>query len=369
VSEAFAPSAVLVTGGAGFIGSNLVRWILQNTDTPSVINFDALTYAAHPQSLIDVDARYGRAGDRRYAFVQGDVRDSALVTRVLAGESRDRATGRLVPRPDAILHLAAESHVDRSIIGPATFVSTNVQGTLTLLECARSELAARPRDFRFINVSTDEVYGSLASDSPAFTEDHPLQPNSPYSASKAGADCLVRAYAETFGLPCLTTRCSNNYGPFQFPEKLIPLMLTRALSNQSLPVYGDGRNVRDWLYVTDHAAAIWQACTRGRVADRVYNVGGEAEMENIELVRTLLGILGKPESLIKFVNDRPGHDQRYAMDISRISSTIGWRPSVTFAEGLRKTVAWYLANEAWWRTVQNEAYRASRELYLATIST
>ena len=365
----FHPRVVLVTGGSGFIGSNLVRWLLQHTDVQAVVNLDALTYASNSESLSRVNTAHGHEGDGRYFFVRGDIRDRTLVGSLLAGTAREQATNRSIPAADAILHLAAESHVDRSILGPETFVATNVQGTLNLLECVRAELEARPRDFRFVNVSTDEVYGSLAADDSPFSERHPLRPNSPYSASKAGADCLVRAYTETFGLPCVTTRCSNNYGPYQFPEKLIPLMITRALSDQSLPVYGDGCNVRDWLYVTDHAAALWAVCTRGRVEDEVYNIGGEAERPNIDVVRALLEILGKPESLITYVSDRLGHDRRYAMDIGRISSTVGWRPSVTFAEGLRRTVKWYLSNELWWRRVQSEAYRVSRELYLASAMT
>lgn len=358
------PATVLVTGGAGFIGSNLVRWILEHDKDVSVINLDALTYAGNLESLSDVVERFGSAGEGRYFFVRGDIRDGALVAKLLAGQAVERGSEQPIPRPNAVLHLAAESHVDRSILGPMAFVATNVQGTLNLLECLRQELAERPREFRFVNVSTDEVYGSLGRNDAAFTEAHPLAPNSPYSATKAGADCLVRAYSETFGLQCLTTRCSNNYGPYQFPEKLIPLVITRALDNQPLPVYGDGRNVRDWLFVADHAAAIWTVCTRGCIEDGIYNIGGEAEMENIALVRLLLRLLGKSDSLITFVPDRPGHDRRYAMDITRISSRLAWRPSVSFEEGLRRTVDWYLTNESWWRRVQSEAYRAAHALYL-----
>lgn len=363
--DGFAAHVVLVTGGVGFVGSNLVRWILEQHDGIIVINLDALTYAANPESLADVARRYGPSGNRRYFFIHGDIRDEGLVSAILAGNAREGSTGRAIPAPNVILHLAAESHVDRSILSPTEFISTNVQGTSTLLRCTHAELSERPRDFRFVNVSTDEVYGSLAPDEPGFTESHQLLPNSPYSASKASADCLVRAYAKTFGLPCLTTRCSNNYGPYQFPEKLVPLMITRALAEQPLPIYGDGCNVRDWLFVTDHAAAIWNVCTQGRFDEQVYNIGGNAETRNIDLVRLLLRLLGKPESLITYVKDRPGHDRRYAMDISRISSTLGWRPSVSLSEGLRRTVDWYLANESWWRRVQTEAYRTSHALYLA----
>jgi dTDP-glucose 4,6-dehydratase len=360
----FRPRAVLVTGGAGFIGSNLVRWLLETEPDLLVVTLDLLTYAGNLESLADVTAAHGPAGDGRHFFVRGDIRDAALVAGLLAGGRSEDGSGRPLPRPDAVLHLAAESHVDRSILGPAEFVSTNVQGTLVLLEAARAELSARPRDFRFVNVSTDEVYGSLGAADPPFTERTPLAPNSPYSASKTGADCLVRAYAETFRLPCLTTRCSNNYGPYQFPEKLIPLMITRALADAVLPVYGDGGNVRDWLHVRDHAAAIWAVCTRGRLADAVYNIGGESEVPNLTVVRTILRILGKPESLIRYVTDRPGHDRRYAMDITRISERLGWRPTYDFERGLRETVAWYVENRQWWERVRSEAYRASNALYL-----
>ena len=362
-ADTFEPGVVVVTGGAGFIGSNLIRWLLGNEPNLHVVNLDLLTYAGNLESLADIGDRHGAGGDRRYHFVQGDIRDPALVGALLAGGLRD-AQGVPVPAPDAILHLAAESHVDRSILGPAAFVSTNVQGTLNLLECTRAELAARPRAFRFVNVSTDEVYGSLGPDEPPFTEQHCLRPNSPYSASKAGADCLVRAYTETFQLPCLTTRCSNNYGPFQFPEKLIPLMITRALGGHPLPVYGDGLNVRDWLHVADHASAIWAVCTRGQLHHEVYNIGGESEVPNIEVVRTILRLLGRPESLITYVKDRLGHDRRYAIDISRIRQELGWSPSYSFSSGLEATVSWYVQHEGWWRRVQSEAYRTSQSLYL-----
>ena len=361
----FSPRTVLVTGGAGFIGSNLVRWLLEHEPDVSVINLDALTYAGNLESLADVDARWGAAGERRYAFVHGDIRDAECVARLLEGGGTDARTGAPLARPDAILHLAAESHVDRSILGPAEFVSTNVQGTLNLLMCARAELEARPREFRFINVSTDEVYGSLKPGEPAFTERNPISPNSPYAASKAGADCLVRAFAETFGLPCLTTRCSNNYGPYQFPEKLIPLMITRCLGDQPLPVYGDGMNVRDWLHVRDHASAIWAVCTRGHLEDGVYNIGGESEVANLTVVRRLLHTLGKPDTLISYVKDRPGHDRRYAMDITFIRERLGWQPEYGFDEGLEATVRWYVENEQWWRRVQSEAYKASNALYFS----
>ena len=360
----FAPHSVVVTGGAGFIGSNLIRWILERAPDVNVVNLDALTYAGNLENLSDVTERFGAGGEGRYFFLPGDIRDGALVAAILSGNAREPATRRTVPPPDAIFHLAAESHVDRSIVGPREFVSSNVHGTLTLLEATLAELKANPRDFRFVNVSTDEVYGSLSPEARGFTEQHPLLPNSPYSATKAGADCLVRAYTETFDLPCLTTRCSNNYGPNQFPEKLIPLMITRALRDEPLPVYGDGQHVRDWLFVEDHAAALWSVCTRGRLADGVYNVGGEAEMSNIDVVLEILRLLGKPDSLIRFVGDRPGHDRRYAMDISRIKSVLGWCPSVSFSAGLERTVSWYVKNENWWQRVLNEAYRMTHAHYL-----
>jgi len=354
----FHPACVLVTGGAGFIGSNFVRWILAEDPAVHVINLDLLTYAGNLESLDDVVRQHGADGDGRYHFVRADIRDADAVTTQLRGNGLST-----LPPVDAIVHFAAESHVDRSIMGPAAFVDTNVQGTLALLEACRAELAREPRPFRFLHVSTDEVYGTLGPADPAFTESTPLAPNSPYSASKAGSDLLVRSYVETFGFPALITRCSNNYGPYQFPEKLIPLMLTRALADEPLPVYGDGRNVRDWLFVTDHVAALWRVLTAGTTG-RVYNVGGENEVRNIDVVRTLLGLLGKPDSLIRFVKDRPGHDRRYAMDITRIRGELGWEPQYSFADGLRSTVEWYLGNTAWWQRVLSEAYRAASAMYI-----
>jgi len=326
---------LLVTGGAGFIGSNFVLATVAQAGEP-VVNLDKLTYAG---SLRNLDAL---RGDARHSFVQGDIADRALLRKLLERH-----------RPRAILHLAAESHVDRSIEGPAQFVQTNVVGTFCLLEEARAywmQLAAPERAaFRFLQVSTDEVYGSLGPGDPAFTEETPYAPNSPYSASKASADHLVRAYHHTYGLPTLITNCSNNYGPHQFPEKLIPLMIHHALAGKPLPVYGDGLNVRDWLYVEDHCSALREVLARGRPG-AVYNVGGGAEMKNIDLVKMLCALLddakprtgGSYASLITFVKDRPGHDRRYAIDAGKIRRELGWRAQESFESGLNKTVRWYL---------------------------
>ena len=363
----FRPKCVLVTGGAGFIGVNFVRWVLERDPDLVVVNLDALTYAGNLESLNEVFERHGPAGDGRHYFIRADVCDFEAVRGVLEGQAwetpRGGASPRPIPSPDAVVHMAAESHVDRSILGPVAFVETNVQGTLALLEACRSALAARDRPFRFVQVGTDEVYGSLRETDPAFTEATPLAPNSPYSASKASADLLVRAYVHTFAFPAVITRCSNNYGPYQFPEKLIPLVITRALADQPLPVYGDGCNIRDWLYVADHAAALWEVMCRGRVGE-VYNIGGQAEQRNVDIVRMLLSLIGKPESLIRFVADRPGHDHRYAMDTTKLNAELGWRPEHTFDAGLAQTVQWYLDRRAWWERVSTEAYRATNALYI-----
>ena len=364
---AFRPECLLVTGGAGFIGSNFVRWVLKHDPHVSVVNLDLLTYAGNLESLADVAAEHGAAGDGRYFFVHADIRDVETLAAVFHGAAREMAPrglpARTIPSPNAVVHMAAESHVDRSIMGPAIFVDTNIRGTLTLLESIRAELATRPRDLRFVHVSTDEVYGTLGPDDPPFTERTPLAPNSPYSASKAGSDLLVRAYVETFQFPAVITRCSNNYGPYQFPEKLIPLMITRALRDETLPVYADGQNVRDWIHVEDHAAALWEVVRRGSLG-RVYNIGGDSQMKNIDVVRLVLHALGKPESLIRFVPDRPGHDRRYAVDISSIRRDLGWRPSRSFGDGLGETIQWYRAHEQWWNRVLTEAYRTAASMYL-----
>jgi dTDP-glucose 4,6-dehydratase len=342
----------LVTGGAGFIGGNFVLEAVARG--VRIINLDALTYAGNLDTLASLDGHPG------HVFVQGDIGDRQLVERLLTEH-----------RPDAVVNFAAESHVDRSIDGPAAFVQTNVVGTLALLEKARDywkSLDASARDaFRFLHVSTDEVYGSLG-ETGKFTEATPYAPNSPYSASKAASDHLVRAFHHTYGLPVLTTNCSNNYGPFQFPEKLIPLIIARALRGEPLPVYGDGRNVRDWLFVGDHCSAIRRVLEAGRVGE-TYNVGGDAERENIEVVRTICRLLDakRPledgrgrESLITFVADRPGHDRRYAIDASKIEGELGWRPTVTFEQGIERTVDWYLDNQAWSARVLDGSYRLER---------
>ncbi len=363
----FAPRCVLVTGGAGFIGVNFVRWLLECDPQVKVVNLDLLTYAGNLESLADVFLRTGPDGDGRHFFFRAEGRDFGGMRWVLAGEASETpkasGTARRIPAPDAVVHMAAESHVDRSIMGPAVFVDTNVRGTLTVLEACRAEMARSKRPFRLLQVSTDEVYGSLGERDPGFTEATPLEPNSPYSASKAAADLLVASYVATFEFPAIITRCSNNYGPHQFPEKLIPLMITRALADQELPVYGDGLQVRDWLHVEDHARAIWDVLTRGRLGE-VYNIGGEAERPNIEVVRALLERLGKPAALIRYVTDRAGHDRRYAMNIAKLRRELGWAPRHRFEAGLATTVQWYLDHRGWWERVLSEAYRASNALYL-----
>ncbi|MFH1842253.1 MAG: dTDP-glucose 4,6-dehydratase [bacterium] len=323
---------VLVTGGAGFIGANFIRHLLKNSDE-RVINLDKLTYAGNLENLA------GLEDHPCYRFVRGDVCDQGLVAGLLAEE-----------QVTAVVHFAAESHVDRSVDAPREFLDTNVLGTQVLLEAARQAGVDR-----FLQISTDEVYGSLG-DTGAFTEETPLAPNSPYAASKAAADLVCRAYHHTFQMPVIITRCSNNYGPYQFPEKLIPLMIANALEGKSLPIYGDGLNVRDWLYVEDHCAAIKCVLERGRPGE-VYNVGGHNELQNLTLVKLLLRELQLSEELITFVPDRPGHDRRYAIDAGKIARELGWTPAVTFDEGLASTVRWYLDNRSWWETIRCGAYR------------
>jgi dTDP-glucose 4,6-dehydratase len=327
---------LLVTGGAGFIGANFVRYVLHHAPDVQLINLDALTYAGNLENLRDVER------NPRYTFVHGSIQNKELVEHVCA---KHGVTG--------IINFAAESHVDRSILSAAAFVETNIQGTLTLLEVAKT-LHQRGQLTRYLQVSTDEVYGSLG-DTGAFTEETPLAPNSPYSASKAGSDMLVRSFVHTHGLPAVITRCSNNYGPYQFPEKLIPLMIANALEDKPLPVYGDGMNVRDWIYVEDHCEAVWMAFTKGRDGE-VYNAGGASEKPNIEVVKTLLKTVGKPESLITYVKDRPGHDRRYAIDFSKMQTELGWKPRHSFDAGLKKTVDWYINNPTWLEHVRSGAY-------------
>lgn len=343
---------ILITGGAGFIGGNFVLDWLQDPRAEAVVNVDKLTYAGNLATLESLE------GDGRHIFIQGDIADRELITALLNTH-----------QPRAIVNFAAESHVDRSIHGPAEFVQTNIVGTFNLLECARAywtQLDGAQKDqFRFHHVSTDEVYGSLAASDPAFTETHPYEPNSPYSASKAASDHLVRAWFHTYGLPTITSNCSNNYGPFHFPEKLIPLVILNALNHRPLPIYGDGQHIRDWLYVGDHCAAIREVLAKGRLG-QTYNIGGWNEKTNLEVVHAICQILDecKPRAdgksyaaQITFVQDRPGHDRRYAIDASKIERELGWRPTETFDTGIRKTVQWYLDHSAWVEGVVSGSYR------------
>ena len=347
---------ILVTGGAGFIGSAVVRHIINDTQD-AVINVDKLTYAGNLESLVSVDK------NERYVFEQADICDRAAMDRIFAEH-----------QPDAVMHLAAESHVDRSIDGPAAFIETNIVGTYTLLEAARHYWntldEARKSAFRFHHISTDEVYGDLEGTDDFFTETTPYSPSSPYSASKASSDHLVRAWLRTYGLPTLVTNCSNNYGPYHFPEKLIPLMILNALDGKALPVYGNGMQIRDWLFVEDHARALYKVVTEGEVGE-TYNIGGHNEKANIEVVKTICSLLeelvpNKPEGvehysdLITYVTDRPGHDVRYAIDPSKIGRELGWAPEETFESGIRKTVEWYLNNREWWSRVLDGSYSMER---------
>jgi len=324
---------LLVTGGAGFIGSNFIRYILTRHPDWEVINLDKLTYAGNLANLRDVEARF----PENYQFVKGDIADPDAVEEILA-------TGI-----DTVLNFAAETHVDRSITDAAPFIRTNVEGTRVLLDAAREYKVPR-----FVQVSTDEVYGSLGPDDPPFTEESPLQPNSPYAASKAAADFLCRAYHRTYNLPVIITRCSNNFGPYQFPEKLIPLAVTNLLEGKTVPVYGDGQNVRDWLYVEDHCRALELVLEKGCPGE-IYNIGGGTELRNIDLVRLLLKILGKGEEFITFVTDRPGHDRRYAINPAKTERELGWRKAHSFEEALRRAVAWYVENPGWWRPLKEKA--------------
>ncbi|MDD9266604.1 dTDP-glucose 4,6-dehydratase [Paenibacillus sp. GCM10023248] len=323
---------ILVTGGAGFIGSNFVHYMLDRYSDYKIINLDALTYAGNLENLTSIQE------NSNYTFVKGDITDTKLVNSLFE------------QGVDTVVHFAAESHVDRSILEPDVFVKTNVLGTQVLLEAARKHEVKK-----FVHVSTDEVYGTLG-ETGLFTEETPLSPNSPYSASKAGSDLLVRSYHETFGLPVNITRCSNNYGPYQFPEKLIPLMIANALGNKSLPVYGDGLNIRDWLYVEDHCSAIDLVLHKG-IDGEVYNIGGNNERTNIQIVQTILRELGKPESLIQYVKDRPGHDRRYGIDATKITRELGWAPKHNFETGIHETIRWYLDYQDWWKRIQTGEYQ------------
>ncbi len=345
------PRRLLVTGGAGFIGSNFAHYWSDRYPGDRLVVLDALTYAGNRNNLRELEGR------ENFRFVQGNICDRALIEVLLQEEAID-----------TVAHFAAESHVDRSILGPAAFIETNVVGTFTLLEAFRQHWQSqqRPDECRFLHVSTDEVYGSLGPDDPAFTETTPYAPNSPYSASKAGSDHLARAYFHTYGVPTLITNCSNNYGPYHFPEKLIPLMCINMLLGKPLPVYGDGQNIRDWLYVVDHCRALDAVIHRGKPGE-TYNIGGNNEVKNIDLVRTLCKLMdelaphlpSRPcEQLIAFVKDRPGHDRRYAIDATKIKTELGWTPSVTVEEGLRRTVEWYLSREDWWKPLLSEEYQA-----------
>jgi len=330
---------VLVTGGCGFIGTNLVRHILSALSDWSVVNLDLLTYAGNLENTAGLEDAY----PGRYFFIRGDIADPEMVQSVFETH-----------KIDLVLNLAAESHVDRSIESASIFIRTNVLGVQVLLDTA-----LKYKVERLLHVSTDEVYGSLGQDG-RFTEDLPLKPNSPYSASKAAADLLVRSYIKTYGLDAVITRCSNNYGPYQFPEKLIPLMIANALEEKNLPIYGDGRNVRDWIHVKDHCRGIVMVAQKG-ISGEAYNMGGNAEKENIEIVKDILRSMGKPETLIKFVKDRPGHDFRYAMDYSKIERKLGWKPAVVFEEGLQSTVDWYIQNRPWWERIRTGDYLAYYE--------
>jgi dTDP-glucose 4,6-dehydratase len=347
---------IIVTGGAGFIGSAVVRYLIWQTNAEVAV-IDKLTYAGNLASLAEV------SGSDRYHFFHQDICDGAALEKIFNAF-----------QPDAVMHLAAESHVDRSIDGPAAFIETNIVGTWTLLEAAKAwwqQLDSSRREaFRFHHISTDEVYGDLEGTQDLFREDTPYAPSSPYSASKAASDHLVRAWMRTYGLPTIVTNCSNNYGPYHFPEKLIPLTIINALAGRELPVYGNGQQVRDWLYVEDHARALWQVITQGQPGE-TYNIGGHNECQNIEVVRTLCALLeelapNKPagvdryQDLIRFVDDRPGHDLRYAIDAAKIERELGWRPQETFESGMRKTVAWYLANPLWWQQILDGSYRGER---------
>jgi dTDP-glucose 4,6-dehydratase len=325
---------ILVTGGCGFIGSNFIRYLLKNFSDVSIINIDKLTYAGNLENLSDL------SHSSRYHFIRGDIAEAPLMEELIRKDV------------NAIVNFAAESHVDRSIEDPSAFMKTNVFGTFVLLEAVRKVFPGQK--IRFIHISTDEVYGSLG-EAGAFTEETPLAPNSPYSASKTAADMMVRAYHRTYGLPAIITRCSNNFGPYQYPEKLIPLMISNAMEDKELPIYGDGMYVRDWIYVEDHCRALDEVLQHGKEG-KVYNIGGRSERANLSVARAILDRLGKPHSLIRFVTDRPGHDRRYAIDFSKIEKELGWAPSITFEEGINLTIEWYQTHREWWKKIKTGEY-------------
>lgn len=333
---------IVVTGGAGFIGSNFIQYVLSNFDDYSIVNVDLLTYAGNPANLTEVMNKYAD----RYSFVKGDICNTELMEYVFS-----------LYKPEYVVNFAAESHVDRSIKDPNIFVTTNVMGTANLLAVAKKYWQGREDQCRFLQVSTDEVYGSLPEDNLEimFTEETPLQPHSPYSASKTGADCICSSYYDTYGFPVLITRCSNNYGPFQFPEKLIPLVIFNAINDKSIPVYGDGKNVRDWLYVEDHCSAIWTVLTKGTLGE-VYNIGGNNEIKNIDIVKQILSYLGKSEELITYVPDRLGHDRRYAIDATKMKKQLQWEPKFTFEQQIGYTIDWYRTNEQWVKNITSGEY-------------
>jgi len=333
---------ILVTGGLGFIGSNFIRYILNETKDIKIINIDNITYAGNPKNLLNVE----KDNPERYHFVKGDICDNYIVEEIFSEY-----------KPDAVINFAAESHVDRSIEDPNVFINTNVLGTANLLSVARKYWEGKYGEKRFLQVSTDEVYGSLPEEQAEmkFTEKTPLDPHSPYSASKTSADLIAKSYYDTFKFPVFITRCSNNYGPYQFPEKLIPLMISRAMKSEQLPVYGDGKQIRDWLYVEDHCSAIKTVLEKGKYGE-VYNIGGNSEMMNIDIVKLILGHLGKPESLIKYVTDRPGHDRRYAIDASKIKKDLGWEPHHRFEDRIKDTINWYIDNSKWIEDIINGTY-------------
>jgi dTDP-glucose 4,6-dehydratase len=349
---------ILVTGGCGFIGSNFIRHAFGRTTGLFITNLDLLTYSGNTKNLNDIVDHENDGSLPRYRFIQENIENVDFVANLIRKSIDDIAT----PPIDAIVHFAAESHVDRSIIGPLQFFETNVLGTAALVEAVRIVRNHIPKHFRFIHVSTDEVYGDLRADEPPNSESKTLVPTSPYAASKASSDLIVGSYFRTFDLPAIVTRCSNNYGPFQYPEKLIPLMVTKALNRDKLPVYGNGANIRNWVHVDDHCAALWALLHRGRLGT-CYNIGGDSELSNLEIVRKILSFLDLPETLITFVTDRPAHDERYSLETRRIREHTGWKPTIPFDDGLESTIDWYRNHQEWWKPLLPESNRVLNELY------